>query len=234
VKLLAIIDTETTCLDPKEGHLLEVGVVRYSVEFGCVVDQWSMLVEGAGRNEAESVNRIPVGLLRFGMPIPHVATALAHHLMPCDAILAHNASFDHGWLEHHLESLPIKPWLDTKDDFEWWHGKPGDSLISLAVAHGVPVTSAHRALTDCMLIAGILTANIGAVDSSEDGHLERILIRAARPRALVQGKQSYSENEKAKAAGFRFDSYTKRWLKRVPTEDVPKLDFPFKWAEVAK
>jgi DNA polymerase III subunit epsilon len=222
MRLLAILDVETTHLLPKDGHILEIGVVRYSVPFRCVVDSWSMLVDdGATENPAEKTNGIPVEMAKeYGHHLATVATALAHHLMPCDAILAHNARFDEAWTEHHLESLPRKPWLCTEYDFEWEHGKPGSSLISLAVDHGVPVIAAHRALTDCSLIAGILSTYTPEA-------LDVMLARATRPRILLQSKHKFDKNEEAKALGFRWEGGSKRWLKRQANDDpLPAASWP--------
>lgn len=226
MRLVGILDTETTSLDPKVGHLLEIGVIRYSVPLGRIVDQWSLLVDGATENPAEKTNGIPIAMTKeYGHHIATATTALAHHLMPCDAILAHNARFDKAWCDHHLGSLPAKPWFCTKDDFDWFHGKAGDSLISLAVAHGVPVIAAHRALTDCGLIAGILSTYPPA-------DVVNLLLGAARPRILLQSKHKFQDNDAAKAMGFRWDGGSKRWLRRhiksdpVPTDAWPIVEVP--------
>ena len=221
MRLLAILDVETTHLLPKDGHLLEVGVIRYAVPLGRIVDQWSILVGGAAENPAEKTNGIPVEMAReYGQHLAIVATALAHHIMPCDAILAHNARFDKSWCDHHLESLPDKPWICTEYDFEWHHGKAGESLISLAVAHGVPVIAAHRALTDCGLIAGILSTYSPAV-------VLDLLNGAARPRILLQSKHPFKDNDAAKALGFRWEGASRRWLRRhLKSDPIPAAAWP--------
>ncbi|MFA9271558.1 MAG: hypothetical protein ACEQSX_12515 [Baekduiaceae bacterium] len=158
---LLLLDVETGGLDPATDHLLEVGLVLWSVPHRSTIATASWLVR-APANKAEHVNGIRPALLAEGREREWVvgrAQAWAEH---ADAVAAHNAEFDRAW----LPDLG-KPWICTCFDVEWpgralaggierERERPGQSLVALCLAHGVGVASAHRAITDCLLIASLL------------------------------------------------------------------------------
>ena len=139
-----------------------------------------------------------------------------------DAILAHSAQFDRGFVPADLRDS--KPWICTKDDLEWPRAtKPGQSLVTLALDHGIGVATAHRALADCDLIARLLSrvAELGT-------DLPLFLARGLRPRATYQAMVSYDDRELAKAAGFSWDGASRRWTRRMCTEDTAAMPFPMR------
>lgn len=210
-----IVDTETTGLDRRTDLLLEVGAVLWSVRHRTVLHAESRLYH-APVNPAEPINGIPAGavqeLASVQVAVPWVSDA--------DAIVAHHADFDRQWLPE-----LGKPWICTANDVAWPRTGDSRSLVAICLAHGVGVSHAHRALTDCLLIARLLE-RVG-----ELGHdPERLLSDALLPRVTLQALHRFEDNDKAKAAGFRFDGATKRWLKRV-RQDSP-CEYPFKTRQV--
>ena len=138
-----------------------------------------------------------------------------------NAIVAHNAEFDKKWFG--LKKLPQieKPWICSMDDITW----PADrqlktrpSVRDLALAYGVPVWNAHRALTDCIYLAEVF------IRCSE---LEKLLIRALEPKVLLRAEISYEDRYLAKNAGFRWNDAIKgAWARKMSRRDKEKLDFP--------
>lgn len=61
MKNILLLDTETTGTD-ESAVCIEVAVALYSVEHAAVTRSYSSLIQH-GTNEAEHINRIPVGLL---------------------------------------------------------------------------------------------------------------------------------------------------------------------------
>lgn len=159
-KRVLIVDLETDSLDPAGGQILEAAGVLFDVHHAEVIEAQSRVVH-ATRNAAVAVNGLRPEFLRdvpFG-PV-HEVDALFDMLWSmarfADALVAHRASFERAWLPERLAEG--KPWICSKFGCDWPRGRFGDHLAHLAVAHGVPVTGAHRALGDCMLIAGIMRA----------------------------------------------------------------------------
>lgn len=104
-------------------------------------------------------------------------------------------------------------------------GKLGDHLVHLALAHGVPVFTAHRALADVDTLVRTFQAAAKMTDVSA------MLARAMRPKVHVQALVSFDDREKAKSSGFAWGPTTKMWTRRMASEDVASL--PFKTKEIA-
>ena len=228
---LLFLDVETQGLSPTEHAIIEIGCVLWSTSHATVLEQWSTLVY-AESNDAQAINKIPVGALRevacdraTGLVPPEVRHAHAELVLDtlkrlvsrADHIIAHRAEFDRGFIEAASPMLrDAKPsWICSKFDIEFPLSKPGDSLVQVAVAHGVPVTEAHRALTDCTLLRRIFERCV------ELGHdVDAMIGKALLPRALYQAVVSYDDREKAKAAGFAWNATARRWEKRMTHDEA--------------
>jgi DNA polymerase-3 subunit epsilon len=212
---LLILDTETTGLDPTTDSLVEVGAILFSVPHRAVIQQVSFLLP-CTENPALHVNRIAPDLTRL------VDCSLALEMFQAmageaDAFIAHNAAFDAAFLDPLLTpALRSIPWICTCEGIRWPGLRLNPSLTDLALAYGVPVWAAHRALTDCTYLAQVL---------ARDTELERHLIQGLEPRRLVVAQVSYDEREQAKAAGFRWDPAAKQWSRRCSQSEIDELGF---------
>lgn len=209
-----ILDVETTSLDPSAGKVIEIGAILYSVANQTPLASFAALLP-AEENPAENVNRIPAAGLREvdGLQLD-LKGALALMRSHAQAIVAHNAEFDRSWMRGDWLSLP---WLCTMQDFEWpLATRSGGSLVHLALEHGIGVSSAHRALTDCQLIAALF-------DRQTD--LPAMFARAMRPKGIFQALVSFDEKDLAKDAGFKWDPPSKRWTRRMAIADAAALPF---------
>jgi DNA polymerase-3 subunit epsilon len=145
-----------------------------------------------------------------------------------DAVLAHNVAFDRQWFG--IGPLPAieKPWICSMADIQWpadRHLRPTPSVRDLALAYGVPVWAAHRALTDCIYLVQVLER---CVD------LEELLAAAQEPRQLFRAKLSYAERHRAKEAGFRWnDPVAGAWSRRLSDREALALPFPVQPVEAA-
>lgn len=221
-----ILDTETTGLTPPPtgtDQAIEVGCVLYDLVLAAPVTSFASLIH-ADANPAETINRIPVAALRSAPPADNVWSYVRALAGRAEVILAHRADFDRAFVPAGVTGST--PWVCTKFHVDWVHGKPGDHLVHLALAHGVGVLDAHRALTDCETLSRLLTR---AHQQGQD--LVRLVQRAMRPRVKVQALVSYDDRDKAKAAGFAWDPAARQWLRDMPKEDVGTL--PFKVREVS-
>jgi DNA polymerase-3 subunit epsilon len=91
--------------------------------------------------------------------------------------------------------------------------------VSIALAHGVAVTSAHRAINDCLLLARLLER----VDEDVDDLLHLALQRASRPKAEFIARTAYKDKDLVKAAGFHWNGTV--WSRYMAVEDAEKLPF---------
>lgn len=222
-----ILDTETTGLDPEKGRVIEVATVVYNVEMAAVVACRSELVYSTEGNAAESINRIPGELLKYGKDQDSVWNKVSIEALNCDAVLAHNSDFDRQWVPECYDGFHL-PWGDTCHLVTWpRQTKPSASLIALAIDHGVAIVDAHRALSDCLLIARLLTR------CKELGHdIEALIAQAVRPAGMFKAIVSYADKDLAKLAGFNWDGKQRSWTRKMALEDVDKL--PFKVMRIEK
>jgi DNA polymerase III subunit epsilon len=218
IKRALIIDTETTSLEDS-ARVVEVGAILYDLESQTSLQEMSTLLPGED-NEAEPINRIKPDSLRR---MAEVGCSCALELLfamskKADVFVAHNAEFDRARVFGKPDFLPLAdlPWVDTMD-MKWpLATREQSSLINLALDHGIGVASAHRALTDCRLIAALF-------DRMAD--LQRMFQYAMRPTALYQALVSYEDKELAKQRGFRWDPVKKIWTRRMAIADAEQLNF---------
>lgn len=223
---LLIIDTETTGTDPTQDTVIEIGAILYSVSCQTALSHLSFLLYAA-QNAAEPINRIPPTAL---MALPHVLqhkslSLLQELALAADYVVAHNAEFDSQWFDD--QQLPIlrgpgqQPlqWLCSMADMTWpKQTRPGESLIALALNHGIGVSSAHRALTDCQLLAELF-------NRLAPHELTTLINQALRPKAWFKAQVSYDDRQLAKDAGFRWHAVDKTWRRRMAIEDAAQLPF---------
>ena len=217
---ILILDTETTGLDNEKDDCLEVGSILFNVKNRSVLAQQSFLLP-VEINNAEKINNIPAEITRLPQPLSEAIKYFESLVRVSDVIVAHNAEFDMKWFG--LNKLPQieKPWICSMDDITW----PADrqlktrpSVRDLALAYGVPVWNAHRALTDCIYLAEVF---------KRCSELEKMLIRALEPKVLLRAEISYEKRHLARNAGFRWNDAIKgAWSRKMSRRDMEKLEFP--------
>ena len=217
---ILILDTETTGLDNEKDDCLEVGSILFNVKNRSVLAQQSFLLP-VEINNAEKINNIPAEITRLPQPLSEAIKYFESLVRVSDVIVAHNAEFDMKWFG--LNKLPQieKQWICSMDDITWpvdRQLKTRPSVRDLALAYGVPVWSAHRALTDCIYLAEVFKRCI---------ELEKLLIRALEPKVLLRADISYEERHLARNAGFRWNDAIKgAWSRKMSRREIEKLEFP--------
>jgi DNA polymerase-3 subunit epsilon len=214
-KTLLILDLETTGLDPNTDEIIELGAILYSVPDRTSIAQLSTLFPIAATNAAEAINRIPTDATYrlTGTDLRVIMNIFQSWLDRADYLVAHNASFDRGW----LGQLPTpttnhihKPWLCTFEHFQWPRNDKPTSLINTALNHGIGVSSAHRALTDCQLIAALFD-RVDAFETLLDDAIRESFEVKYRAIANV----SYEQRDLAKVRGYHWDGGRREWYKEV-------------------
>lgn len=225
---VTIIDFETTGLNPKEDCVIEVGAILYSVRYQATLAQCSTLIP-VDANHKENINKIKAewtqgGFTGFG----YAFDLIEQYINRSDYIVAHGKSFDSQWTFGDSECLLGCEWLCTYEDFIWPHNPKPCNLIQTAVNHGVAVTSAHRALVDCQLIASLF-------DRATDlqGLFAQAIARSNDPWEVVIAQVCYQDKDKPKAQGFNWnrDYAPELWSKKVKRSVIEHecLNWDFSW-----
>ena len=216
---LLIVDTETTGLSPAKGRCIEVGAVLFHVPSRAVLSQVSFLLP-CSSNPAQRVNGIAAEVTRLEQPREQSLACLEAMATAAEVLVAHNAAFDRQWFGR--EELPDleRPWLCSMEDIRWpaeRHLRATPSVRDLALAYGVPVWAAHRALTDCIYIAQVF---------EREEQLETLLQQALLPRKLYRARLPYDQRHLAKEAGFRWNEAVQgAWSKRLTEDERDLLPF---------
>ena len=216
---LLVLDTETTALSRGQGQCIEVGAVLFHVPSRAVLMQVSFLLP-CPSNPAEAINGIPAPVSRLAQPWQVGLVCFEAMVEAADAVVAHNVNFDRQWFGHGPLPTLSKPWICSMEDMRW----PAErklratpSVRDLALAYGIPVWAAHRALTDCIYL-------IQVFERCTD--LELLLQAALEPRLLYRAQLGYAQRQLAKEAGFRWNEPVRgAWSRRLSEREVGALSF---------
>ena len=223
MKNVLLLDTETGGVNHKVHKIIEVATILYSLEYASPITSFSALLP-VGDNPAESINGIPEGLLKYANTTSMISAVVDELICASDAILAHSASFDMYFMQDVAEEWGVspssKPWICTMRDIEWPKKTKHRNLVAIALAHGVPVIAAHRALTDVDILARLLTR---VAETGTD--LEELVARAMRPKVLVEALVDYPDRDIAYCNGFDWDPQKRQHLREIPEEDIDALPF---------
>ena len=149
---LAVFDLETTGINPRTGHrVVEIGILTSD---GLKIQERYEALVNPGRRippQASEVNNIfddmVEGAPSFAQLLPKIDS-----LFRGRALVAHNASFDIGFLavEYHLarEKFTPGPILDTVKLARNQHNFPNNKLATICECLGIENSDAHRALAD--------------------------------------------------------------------------------------
>ncbi|MAT36610.1 MAG: hypothetical protein CL420_01070 [Acidimicrobiaceae bacterium] len=155
--IFACFDVETTSLDPKKGHIIEIAVVKIDA-LGEVHSEWASLVgvetEDLGRPDIHGITH---QMLQGAPTFSDIAGDLMEILSGCIPV-AHNAGFDQRFVLSEWAKAGLGPLeLEVLDTLALARslGLPG-KLGDLAESLGVPLVDAHQALDDTRALAGVL------------------------------------------------------------------------------
>lgn len=157
-----VLDTETTGLDPNEGHkIIEVALLRFDIKTCKLIDK---LVERFDPQrpidaKAQEVHKISYTMLAGKPLFAALAPAMKAQIEKGDFIIAHNMPFDAKFMAAEFTlsgiALPNVPSLDTMNA-RWatYNGK-SPNLGELCFALGVPYDPdlAHGAEYDTTVTA---------------------------------------------------------------------------------
>ena len=199
-----VLDTETTGLDPRQGHrLIEVAAVELSDlmptgrHFHCYINP-----ERDIDPDAERIHGLSRAFLS-DKPVfaeAHVAEALLSFIDDAP-IVAHNAAFDRGFLNHELDraglpALPDSRWIDSLAIAQKTFPGAYNSLDALCKRFKISLAerAKHGALVDAQLLAAVYLELRGGREarldltqtiSSHDAQAVARVSHGPRPRPLV-------------------------------------------------
>lgn len=164
-----VLDTETTGLDPKDGHrLIEIGCIEIANriptgrEFHAFIDPQRDVPD-----EAVAVHGLTTEKLQ-GKPLFAAVAPSFLEFIGDDPLVIHNARFDIGFLNFELEMAGLPPLLfdrvvDTLALARRKHPAGPNNLDALCRRYGIDNTKRvkHGALVDSLLLAEVYVELLG-------------------------------------------------------------------------
>ena len=198
-----ILDTETTGLDPGQGHrIVEIGAVELinhipsGRTFHVYIDP-----ERDMPRDAREVHGLTSEFLRGKPRFADIADDFTTFIVDA-ALIIHNAAFDSAFLNAELARLDLPPLLperiiDTLQLARSRHPMGPNSLDALCKRYGIDISkrTKHGALLDAELLADCYIELIGgrqaalvlsAVAAVETSPIQIAEHRGTRPRPLVR------------------------------------------------
>lgn len=159
----AVIDVETTGLDPKTDRVIEIGIIRF--EHGEVVDSYGQLIS-PGCSVPQEVTKI-TGIkdedLKGEPLFADVAQDIWTRLQGV-GIVAYNMSFDRSFVTYELERCGLL-WPDEAPMLDplifarqFFKNHPRKNLGAISKLLGIPLEEAHRATHDATVAGHVLYA----------------------------------------------------------------------------
>ena len=190
-----VVDLETTGLRPGQARICEIGAVRIEAlapagTFESLVDPGMPLPP-----LVSSLTGIADGDL-VSAPGPTVAVRRFLAFAGDAVLVAHNARFDVGFLDHEVERLEGRRLASTVIDTVGLARRllagrvPRASLASLSYFFGTSVQPCHRALPDAQATAEILVALVGLAQERGAQTIADLSALAAPKARRVYAKRS--------------------------------------------
>jgi DNA polymerase III epsilon subunit family exonuclease len=149
-----VFDLETTGLQPKKHHIIEIGAIHYTDgqtnhrTFQAFIDAGVPVPK-----KITSITGITDEMLR-GQDAPKQALREFHDFVGGRALVAYNAEFDMGFLRHHGARFGLEfdhPVIDVLPlARSTWPNLPNHRLGTVAKYLDIEATPTHRALDDCL------------------------------------------------------------------------------------
>ena len=225
MKILGL-DFETTGLEFGKDRVIEIGAVVWDTEKSKACALMSELVTYDGQLSQEIINITGIEddmIASYGINGETAFARLVELMKGCEYIVAHNAPFDRNFFENEVKNYGISvdvnsfKWIDTCIDVEYPESIQTRKLTYLAAEHGIINGNAHRALFDVMTMLNVL----------KKYPIQDVVERSKSPSVQVVAKVSFSEKDKAKKLGFRWNGDDKIWFKEFKQMDIPHKKFPF-------
>ena len=219
---VAFVDTETTGIDRKNDHIIEIAVkvLCFETSSGKILS-----VEGSYEsfNDPEEDINTEITLLT-GIENKMVDGKFIDWnevdalFQGVDIIIAHNASFDRAFIDRFSSNSPSKIWACSISDIDWLErGFTSSKQELLCYWHGF-YFDAHRAMNDVNALIHLLTFDTGL-----ERPLLELIKNSNKSEFVIYAEHfQYDQVKKdiLKGNKYRWNPNDKIWFKRVNVDEL--------------
>lgn len=190
--IFVCVDCETTGLNPKEDKIIEVGVIRFTLEE--ILEEFESLVDPESEIPAASleIHHINASMLKDKPKIKEVLPSV-FRTMNNRIIVGHGIGFDLEVLDVAAKKNGIihdmfkRPFIDTLRLARHYGDSPNNSLGQLARHFNVEIEGVpHRAMTDVKMNIAVFKQLVRRFQTVEE--LYNILSRPIKMKYMPLGK----------------------------------------------
>ena len=219
---VAFVDTETTGIDRKNDHIIEIAVKVLCFE---TLSGKILSVEGSYEsfNDPEEDISTDITLLT-GIENKMVDGKFIDWnevdalFQGVDIIIAHNASFDRAFIDRFSSNSPSKIWACSVSDIDWLErGFTSSKQELLCYWHGF-YFDAHRAMNDVDALIHLLTFDTGL-----ERPLLELIKNSNKSEFVIYAEHfQYDQVKKdiLKGNKYRWNPNDKIWFKRVNVDEL--------------
>ncbi|MFW5653259.1 MAG: exonuclease domain-containing protein [Planctomycetota bacterium] len=214
--VIAVVDTETEGLDPEADSLIEIAAALVQTDAeGRIVE-----ILGKGYGLQDPGRLLPARITKLtGLTNEKLEGKVidADHLTAffdrADAVLAHGAKFDAGFVRRLLPGIAHLPWLCTLEDVDWLeHGYDGRALGHLLAQQGLFAPKAHTARDD---VAALVNLAATVLPNGRTVLAEALANAQTTTVRVDAERDTYSARADLRRRGYRFDWSRKVWSLEV-------------------
>jgi DNA polymerase-3 subunit epsilon len=219
--IAAVVDVETTGLDPQSHKIIELALRRFRFDANGVItkiDRSYRWLEDPGAPLDKEIAAL-TGLTDADLSGQKIEDAAATKLLKsADVVIAHHADFDRKFVERRLPDAKGLAWACSCHEIDWqaagFHGVGLGWLLSQA---GFFFNGAHRAGADVDAVIALMRLELPDGGTA----LRELIATASTPGWSVRAAGAHFDvKDKLKSRGYQWHEPTRSWRREVKDRDA--------------